>query len=395
MGKIQRIAGINGGVLKQCREQLGLDLDEAGRLSDMKKLPEVERGEHQPTYLQLCRLADLYLVPTWVFQEKMLPREFRFQETPVFRSLSGRKVEFSYRVRRLVQTVEDLREHLLELCRNEGSAIPPFDGPANHHGVPSPGRVRAWLGVSLDEQVKAARKPQDVFPLWRKAIEEKNIFVFMTRSRPHWSKMEVNKMRGLALFHETLPVIVVNGSDSHPARTFTLMHELAHVLGRKTFRDVGDFEDFRSQNEESLCNQFAADLLMPREDFKGYAREQVRLSGGPEKHSRDLEPVARHFGVSPLAAAVQMCRLGEMKWSAYRAVKEYLALKWEEAQGKQKETSGGPPRNIPKETLQQFGGLYTGAVLQAFYDKEISLSKLCGILSLTKVRYAGELEELL
>ena len=395
MGKVQRIEGVNAGVLKQCREQLGLDLNEAAQLSGMKalKLSEIESGDHLPTYRQLCKLAETYLVPAWVFLEEVIPQAFRLQETPVFRSLRRQKVKSSYRVKRLVHRLEGLREHLLDLRSVEGNAIPPFDGPLNDHGVPLPEKVRAWLGVSLEEQI-AVGKEKDTFALWRKVIEEKNILVFMTRRFSHWSKMEVDMMRGLSLFHTTLPVIVVNDSDSHRAQTFTLMHELAHVLRQKTFLDTGDFEDLGSDDEEASCNRFAANLLMPPKAFKGYVRKQVRLSVVAAENSKSLEPVAGHFGVSRWAAAVQMCRLGMMKSTAFNDVKKYWELEWQESRAKRKGKFGGI-RNIPKETLRQFGGLYTGAVLQAFYDKEIPLSKLCAFLSLSKVSHARELEQLL
>ncbi len=396
MGKVQRIDGINVSVLKQCREQLNLGLDEAVQLSGMKtlKLSEIENGGRLPTYRQLCELAKTYLVPAWVFLEEDIPPAFRFRETPFFRSLSGRKVESSYRVKRLVQKVEDLREHLLELRSVEGNAIHPFDGPLSDHGVPSPEKVRVWLGVSLKEQVAAAGEKEDSFTLWRKAIEGKNILVFVTRRFSHWSKMRVDTIRGLSLYHKTLPVIVVNDSDSYRAQTFTLMHELAHVLRQQTFLDVGDFEGLSTKGEEARCNRFAADLLMPPKDFKRYVGEQVRLSEAVAGNSRFLELVVRYFGVSRWAAAVQMCRLGLMKRSAYNELKGHWSREWQESLAKRK-GKFIVARNIPKETLRQFGGLYTGAVLQAFYDKEIPLSKLCAFLSLSKVSYASELEQLL
>ena len=399
----ERIQAVNGEVLRQCREQFGLDTAEAVRLSGIEELSRLEKGEQSPTCPQVCNLSDLYRVPTWTFLEKAIPREFRFQETQAFRALGGQQTGLPYRVRRLVRTVSDLREHLLELCRQQGTdASTPFKGPAEH----APGRVREWLGVSLEEQIEAAaaKEPQEVFRLWRNAIEEKEIFVFMTQVHPHWSEVGVSQMRGLSLFHETLPVIVVNGSDSPASRTVALLHELSHVLARKTFLDVGDCEDFKPREELKPSHQLAADLLLPREDLKSYTRGQQPYPGGlVETACFRAEWAARHFGVSPLVAAVQMCRMEEMEWTDYLAValRESLTRICEAREQQKRLPRRLPPwgmvslQDTPGETLDQFGRFYTGSVMRAYYDKEITLHKLCGILSLSKARYAGELERLL
>lgn len=96
-------------------------------------------------------------------------------------------------------------------------------------------------------------------------------------------------------------VIGVN-SLHHPRRQlFTLAHELGHyVLHRET---VGEFEDatlFRAEGYgewgvEKEANEFAADLLMPKDDFRACVR----------RYEGDVEQIARHFGVSALAVKIR------------------------------------------------------------------------------------------
>ena len=72
---------------------------------------------------------------------------------------------------------------------------------------------------------------------------------------------------GFALAAETLPVIAVNRNDVLTRRTFSLVHELAHLIIRVS--GVSDLEtDARrppeDQKIEIFCNQVAGAALIPK-----------------------------------------------------------------------------------------------------------------------------------
>lgn len=99
-------------------------------------------------------------------------------------------------------------------------------------------------------------------------------------------------------------IIVVN-SLHHPKRQrFTLAHELAHyALHRQTqdkFIDKKLFRNGDSNPMEVEANRFAAELLMPDEDFRNYV----------EHHSSKVEDLADRFEVSALAVRVRAKELG-------------------------------------------------------------------------------------
>lgn len=103
-------------------------------------------------------------------------------------------------------------------------------------------------------------------------------------------------------------VIGIN-SLHHPNRQrFTLAHELGHyILHRKSMFGKDGFEDdilfradgYGSPGVERQANEFAADLLMPEDEFKKKAKD---FSGSVSK-------LAEYFAVSALAVKVRASEL--------------------------------------------------------------------------------------
>lgn len=95
-------------------------------------------------------------------------------------------------------------------------------------------------------------------------------------------------------------------SKHHPTRQrFTLAHELAHfILHRNDQSEFIDHTYFRTSDAansmEHEANSFAGHLLMPEEDFRFFIRNV----------SADIDIIAEHFGVSPVAVRVRAKQFG-------------------------------------------------------------------------------------
>lgn len=99
------------------------------------------------------------------------------------------------------------------------------------------------------------------------------------------------EFRGFALVHNTAPAVFINGRDANVAAVFTLVHELAHIwTGVSGVSDVVPSKFSRAS--EKLCNQVAADILVPIAEFSS-------KWNGPNS----LDEVARFFRVSRLVIA--------------------------------------------------------------------------------------------
>ena len=97
-------------------------------------------------------------------------------------------------------------------------------------------------------------------------------------------------MRGLCIFHNKIPVILLNGKDSVNGRIFTLFHELTHLLyGKSAICDNDE-----SNNEEIFCNAVAGEFLVPKYDLNDNIDSQFSLSSEFINGLSDLYGVSDH-----------------------------------------------------------------------------------------------------
>ena len=75
-------------------------------------------------------------------------------------------------------------------------------------------------------------------------------------------------MRGFSIGERPLPAIAINSGDAIKGKTFTLMHELVHVLLRRSslcdLEGISTVPDPEAQRLEWFCNEASAAILMPR-----------------------------------------------------------------------------------------------------------------------------------
>lgn len=100
---------------------------------------------------------------------------------------------------------------------------------------------------------------------------------------------------------------------------FSIAHELGHLFLHMLYKidfeewskiPVGEsYNRFGNSELESQANEFAAELLMPKDEFLNLLFENKQLS-----NSYNIEPVARHFGVSEQAIINRGRWLGVFAW---------------------------------------------------------------------------------
>ncbi|KIS44619.1 ImmA/IrrE family metallo-endopeptidase [Kosakonia radicincitans] len=99
-------------------------------------------------------------------------------------------------------------------------------------------------------------------------------------------------------------VMTVN-SLHHPHRQrFTIAHEIGHFIKhtfqRDLFTDTVFFRNEESNKMESEANRFAAELLMPENEFSHFI----------ENVSNQVSDIANHFQVSSMAVRIRAQQLG-------------------------------------------------------------------------------------
>lgn len=120
--------------------------------------------------------------------------------------------------------------------------------------------LREILDISLETQKSwmKEKKHYSFLNNWKKIITNKlGILIFETEG------VELEEMRGLCIFHDKIPIILLNGKDTPNGRIFTLFHELTHLLlGESAI--CGDDMD---RAIEIFCNSVAGEFLVPEHDL--------------------------------------------------------------------------------------------------------------------------------
>lgn len=373
----KKVENINVDILRKCREQMVLSINHVE-----KKVPtikDIEAGKRYPTFKQLDTLAEAYKVPRWVFVSKKLPEKYDFAKSvPVFRKFVKGSAKFSnWKIRGLVAQVERLRNLVLEIQMDLGEPISPFlppKPPEKLNDEKYVEKIRNWLEVDNNLQ----------FPDWKEKLEQKGIFIFMTSKYKSWSYVEKEKFRGLSTYHSTLPIIIINSSDAKKAYSFTLLHELGHLIRKENEIDGWDSHDKRVEKE---CDQFAGQILMPTENFlKKVIDSQI-------SNLQDVEKLSKKFHVSKYACLVRLQTLKIISREEYLEFEKELQREYSNIQDRLRRQKGGPSRDRATEAFDQYGKIYARALFQAYYNNEIGLHRLYKSFDLKLVSQVEKLEK--
>jgi len=127
--------------------------------------------------------------------------------------------------------------------------------------------------------------------------------------------LPVKEFRGFALADEYAPLVFVNARDSVAGRIFTLAHELGHLwTGSSGISNPSLEPNLRAVtgNIERLCNQVAAELLVPGEIL---APRWGRQLGALEM----AQALAKQFRVSVFVILIRAYDLDLLPWDGLQA----------------------------------------------------------------------------
>ena len=358
--------------LKQCRTQMGFSQDDVKK-KGVSKIVEIEKKQKDPTPKQLTTLANLYEVPRWVFLKKKLPTEYRYDKMLAFRRFKKSEAFSLPKVRQLITRIEQYRSLFLELRSEMDNPIPSFTLPtitSSNSAEKTALSVRKWLKL---------KKPLK-FDLLRERLEDKNIFIFMTSKYTDWSNVDKDSFRGISIYYDTLPIIVINDSDSKKAQSFTLFHELGHLLKKNTA--IGC--EFGGRQEERWCDELAGCVLMPStSDVFNQSFDDLKV----------IKTAAKELEVSAYSCLVRLKQLGIIDQIKYKHFENELQKEYVALQKRLRQNQGGPSRDRTQEIQKQFGNPFVRSVFNALHNKELTLHKTSQILGLKKASQVLKLEK--
>lgn len=363
-------APINGELLAWARVAHGLTLEDAAQALGVnaERLASWETGDALPTLNQVRKIAVLYQRTPAFFLLRETPSADEHHRPTDFRSFSGSMPTLGNALAREVARARARRHNLMQLQAAGPHALPDLRAVLEEPATAA-ARMRQHLGVTVEEQIGFA-SPGEALNAWVRAAEAQGVLVFQM------SRVSPDVCRGFSIYEDVLPVIVLNGADGLGARQFTLFHELAHLLSRTSaICDV-----WREGGVEARCNEFAAELLMPRRAAQDYLNRESKPAAAE---------LAAYFNVSRSAAAVRLRALGRInkeQLDAYLREAREVAIAQREAA---KERSGGPSPHLLK--VRNLSPRFVSTVLDAMHDERISLVEAAQILE-SKVQALDKLE---
>lgn len=342
------VVPVSGAVLTWAREFRGLSLEEAAELLHVtpQELENIETEVKQPSLTKFEKIAAVYKLPLATLFRRTPPPE----PPPLtdFRTFDGDPPRASFDFRVALSNVRTLQATLRKLLSDDeefyGAQLRQYDVRKDpfEQGLAE----RRALGVTVQQQLRWGSG--DGFRHWRAVVERVGVSVYL-------QKFDLRDCRGTALLEVgEIPAILINKmEESDNARTYTLIHEYAHLL----IRHPGISDLNRRNPVEAWCNRFTAAFLMPVE-----ALRQVlpRWPDGPfDWPDGTIHEAARALKVSAQALAIRLEELGRAREGFNR---RFIV--------KPKPPTKPARVQYVVRRLSEMGGRYTSSVIGAL-DREV------------------------
>lgn len=296
-----------------------------------------------------------------------------------FRTLANQKPLLSNEIKMLIERVEKQREVYLSLMEDlDISETRAFGPPKLTADKPREAArvVRQWLKLG----------DQNSFDTYRKAVEAKGILVFRSNGyKGKWNIDKENPILGFSLYHENTPVIFLKKQNSDFPLSFTLMHELGHLLLHKNSSIDEEIDLESHQGMEADANAFAGSLLVP-DDFLKKISDALRPKA-VERFDEWLSIFRQNWGVSTeviLRRLLDAKRISPQQYTAYRTWRNKTFVP-------QPESGNRQYRN--REPKHIFGDKFVHAVFDALNERHITLVKASSYLDNLKIKDLHSLEQ--
>ena len=154
------------------------------------------------------------------------------------------------------------RDFLLESLVEMNEKTPHFSLTSPNSSKPEEwaDSLRKQLNISLSEQF-AYKSTRQFYQYLRIKAEESGVFINC------FSDVPLECARGFAVYENNLPIIGINDEDRYPAKSFTLIHELVHILKRESSYCNDMSNSKKGMQEEIFCNAVAGEFLVPRKSL--------------------------------------------------------------------------------------------------------------------------------
>ncbi|WP_010246581.1 ImmA/IrrE family metallo-endopeptidase [Pantoea agglomerans] len=336
----------NPEIIKWARESSGLSLDEAAKKLSLKSskqsgasiLADYESGIKEPTSKKIGDIAKLYHRPLLTFYLAKPPviqkkgEDYRTVPDSIPLEANGNVDAI---VRDIFVRQSIVREALID---SDDAETKDFVGYLSN--MPNIAEAVAYISKRFNISATEFRKQgtaHDAMGYLRKQVENEGIFILLIGNLgSHHSSVSTNYFRGFALADKIAPFIVINDNDSKAAWSFTLLHELAHIL----IGESGISNTSVAHKVEKYCNDIASNILLPEEDL---STVKIDDASNFEEFSSTLQERALFYNVSPSLIAYRLLRNGRVSHKQWEEISSHFKELWVQSKVKkqdEKKSSG-------------------------------------------------------
>lgn len=355
MSRKQKEIKVLPDVLKALRELSGYNIEEVAKKlkTNDKKIKAVEAGELSFTLSQIKKLADIYKRPLAAFFSSSIPE---LPTSPDYRI--NRQKRLTPYVYLAARRALYLSEKIKGLC-GKRSQIPSFSEELRGDDLAR--EFRKYLNVEVIKN----RKAEEILTVYKKILEDALTIIIIEYP------LKADDVRAFSIYSD-ISSIVLNEDDKPSIKLFSLFHEICHLL-KKTAGICSIEIEQQEEAIESYCNLFAAEFLVPLDDFK---IEVEKLGPIDEKAINQLAEI---YGVSKQVIMIRLLWLGYIEKEIYNQFTKEI----EERLRRKKYGR----RNWDKVFFNRVGNLAIQEIKRAYNQGKITFYEASSILDL-KTKYA-------
>lgn len=277
------------------------------------------------------------------------------------------------------------RDVFLELAESWEEAPPQLEATISTSDDPELVGLQARQLLQISTQEQASWSDEyEALSRWKSALEELGLLVFQV------SGVDVEEMRGFSITERPFPAIAMNAKDTPAARTFSLMHEFAHVLLHSS--SLCDFDaEHQERSEERrvelFCNAVAAEILVPRNDLLEQPLVDIKGEQVPW-HVGELRVLSRRYRVSREVMLRRLHGLHKIQDENFWALRDELYAQYREQAANK---SDGFVRHHQK-IVNNAGQLFSRAVLDSYHEDRITASAVSDYFD-TNLKHLPKIEQ--
>lgn len=346
-------AHINKNTLRFVREQKAISFDYVTRITKFKEdtltLWESNDSGKFPTINQAKTIAKCYRIPFAGLY--MNAQDINIKHLPKMRNLRSlpNAIVDNSALNLAIADVLSARELLLESKKALKETVVQFNMSINcpdDNVAQWAGEIRRTLGIDSNVQYKC-RSARQFYLYIRNLAEAAGTFVHC------FTGVDTEIVRGFAIYEDLMPIIGLNNDDRYPAKTFSIIHELVHLIKRSSAVCNDMTNSLSLQAEEVFCNAVAGAVLVPTVNLSRqlgeYTHDEIDLDV--------VSSLADKFSISKEVICRRLLDTGKITQQRYSQLTTAIRLQFESerkaAQEYRKITGQVIPRNMSREAIDQ------------------------------------------